>query len=397
MSNPKLFGQPNTYQSPTNWVNVNGCTPSSANDNCGIHTNSGVGNYWFFLLSQGGSGINDLNNSYNIAPVGISNASKIVYRMEKFYLTASSGYLDARNTSITASTYLFGANSCETIAVANAWYAVGVGGPYQYTNVDISGPSTVCTSDALFTVNNVPIGCFVTWSCTANITFDHQPGNPKVFTAIGNGTGSVTATINLANCSPVPVTAKAVWVGTHAFTGTVNGPTQLTPGSYATYSVPLAQGATSYNWSIPVGCYNTYCWRIVTGQGTRSIYVQAGAIGSGAIQCTAYGCGGTDSRYIPVTVLNPGDPCPPATLMLSPNPSKDGNFEIDVINPPCDPTLTMSTTATVIVTNSMGTTLYSGKHTGKKINIKGMKLKPGMYNVVYISNNTKLDETMIVE
>jgi hypothetical protein len=57
----------------------------------------------------------------------------------------------------------------------------------------------------------------------------------------------------------------------------------------------------------------------------------------------------------------------------------------------------MTTTATVIVTNSIGTTLYSGKHTGKKIEIKGMKLKPGMYHVVYISNNTKLNETMIVE
>ncbi len=48
MSNPNAFGQPDTYLG-TNWVNTVGCTPSSGNDYCGVHTNSGVLNFWFFL------------------------------------------------------------------------------------------------------------------------------------------------------------------------------------------------------------------------------------------------------------------------------------------------------------------------------------------------------------
>ena len=53
MSNPKLFGQPDTYGG-TNWWNPTNLTW----DNGGVHRNSGVMNYWFFLLSQGGNGSN---------------------------------------------------------------------------------------------------------------------------------------------------------------------------------------------------------------------------------------------------------------------------------------------------------------------------------------------------
>ncbi len=53
MENPKLFNQPDTYGG-TNWFDTNGCTPPN-NDNCGVHTNSGVMNRWFFLLAEGGS------------------------------------------------------------------------------------------------------------------------------------------------------------------------------------------------------------------------------------------------------------------------------------------------------------------------------------------------------
>ncbi len=43
MSDPKAEGQPDTYGG-TNWIDPN-CTPSSTNDYCGVHTNSGVLNH----------------------------------------------------------------------------------------------------------------------------------------------------------------------------------------------------------------------------------------------------------------------------------------------------------------------------------------------------------------
>ena len=42
MSNPKDKSDPDTYKG-TNWKTTSG-------DNWGVHTNSGVQNYWFFLL-----------------------------------------------------------------------------------------------------------------------------------------------------------------------------------------------------------------------------------------------------------------------------------------------------------------------------------------------------------
>ncbi|HKK20443.1 MAG TPA: M4 family metallopeptidase, partial [candidate division Zixibacteria bacterium] len=56
MSDPHAFGDPDYYgTSDPYWYDVVGCSPSQFNDYCGVHTNSGVGNKWFYLLSDGGT------------------------------------------------------------------------------------------------------------------------------------------------------------------------------------------------------------------------------------------------------------------------------------------------------------------------------------------------------
>lgn len=50
--------QPDTYNG-TYWAST-----SSSEDHGGVHTNSGVQNYWFYLLSQGGTGTNDLETIF---------------------------------------------------------------------------------------------------------------------------------------------------------------------------------------------------------------------------------------------------------------------------------------------------------------------------------------------
>ncbi|UYZ62479.1 M4 family metallopeptidase [Hymenobacter weizhouensis] len=125
MSNPNQFGQPDTYKG-TNWKPTT-TTPTRANDYGGVHTNSGVLNFWFYLLSQGGSGTNDIGNAYSVAGIGIDAAAKIAYRTESVYLTASSTFANARAGAISAATDLYGAGSSQVTAVTNAWYAVGVG------------------------------------------------------------------------------------------------------------------------------------------------------------------------------------------------------------------------------------------------------------------------------
>ena len=148
MSNPKSsflsfsfnnknidFRQPNTYKQEF-WTNTNDVSPE--NDNGGVHTNSGVQNYWFYLLSQGGSGTNDIGKSYQVSGIGINDALKIAYRNLMTYLIPQATFQDACNGSLQATIDIFGKNSPQYLAVENAWKAVGVSVPNTIPEVIIT-------------------------------------------------------------------------------------------------------------------------------------------------------------------------------------------------------------------------------------------------------------------
>jgi len=144
MANPNDFGDPDTYGG-TYWVNVVGCIPNpNTNDNCGVHTNSGVQNFWFYLLVEGGSGTNDNGDPYNVTGIGAADAAAIAYRNLTVYLDSGSEYIDARNGSIDAATDLFGDPSQQLQSVKDAWDAVGVYGPPDPPEIDVFPASLSC-------------------------------------------------------------------------------------------------------------------------------------------------------------------------------------------------------------------------------------------------------------
>lgn len=118
MSNPNIYQNPKYYKGRY-WISNN-------SDNGGVHTNSGVLNYWFYLLSEGIAGKNEAGLSFNVDSLGIESAAKIVYRMNTVYLTPLSNYYDAYYASLKATEDLFGSCSKEIKAVQMAWAAVGV-------------------------------------------------------------------------------------------------------------------------------------------------------------------------------------------------------------------------------------------------------------------------------
>ena len=130
MSNPNAFNNPDCYGGKF-WTNVINCTPNNSNDWCGVHNNSGVQNFWFYLLCVGDTGVNDLGNSYKVQPIGMNKAAKIAYKNLRDYLNPTSNYAEARAGSIQAAIDLYGYDSPEMIAVMNAWHAVGVGQAYS--------------------------------------------------------------------------------------------------------------------------------------------------------------------------------------------------------------------------------------------------------------------------
>jgi len=120
MSNPNLRSQPDTYYG-NYWANTN-----DNYDNGGVHINSGVQNFWFYLLCQGGSGTNDLGNSYSVSAIGRTDAQRITYRNLMYHLAPNSGFVASYNGSLQAAADLFGNPSTQYTAVKNAWYAVGI-------------------------------------------------------------------------------------------------------------------------------------------------------------------------------------------------------------------------------------------------------------------------------
>jgi len=118
LSNPNMFQQPDTYLG--NYWDANGES----------HTNNGPCIYWFYLLSVGGSGTNDNNQSYNVSGITMTKASAIAYRTMNVYMTPNTDYANLRAYAIQAAKDLYGACSNEVIQTTNAFYAVGVGNAY---------------------------------------------------------------------------------------------------------------------------------------------------------------------------------------------------------------------------------------------------------------------------
>ncbi|MBE0639398.1 MAG: M4 family metallopeptidase [Bacteroidales bacterium] len=110
---------PNCYQGP-NWY-------SGSSDFGGVHHNSSVQNFMFYLLCEGGNGENDCGDSYSVNGIGISNASEIAYLVLVDYISSYSDFADARISWLDAVSEAFPGNSSYYQSVEDAWCAVGVG------------------------------------------------------------------------------------------------------------------------------------------------------------------------------------------------------------------------------------------------------------------------------
>lgn len=197
MANPSAFGDPDTYDG-TGWI-----AAGDPFDNGGVHVNSGVQNYWYHLMSEGGSGINDNADAYTVDGVGIDTAASIAFRNLTVYLLPNSDFSDARFYSIVAAQDLYGDCSRAVETTTNAWYAVGVGNPYSDGVTAAFTPSAidVCTSPTTVTFTNQSTTGFASTTYTWNFgdaTTSTQV-NP-VHTYANNGTYSVSLIANAGGC-----------------------------------------------------------------------------------------------------------------------------------------------------------------------------------------------------
>jgi Zn-dependent metalloprotease len=182
MDDPKNVGDPDCYGGEF-WIPVAGAmcvTPNTGNDQCGVHSNSGVLNKWYYLMVEGSGqaisegagiacrtcpladkvlvedGITDAGNEYTVEPIGFDKADQITYLAETT-LTPNATFLNMRDASILAAQLLYGVASYEEIQVTNAWYAVDIGAIYTPGEPDsiVVSPLNV----QIFTETNEVDGC----------------------------------------------------------------------------------------------------------------------------------------------------------------------------------------------------------------------------------------------
>jgi Zn-dependent metalloprotease len=122
LKDPDLEGDPDTYLDKSWYTGTDVLTY--------VHSNAGVQNKWFYLLTSGGSDHIDKDpakDTYKVEGIGIYNAASIAYHNMMDILTPTATYKQAYLGSLMAAEkYGFFNPSDGYRAVRAAWYAVGV-------------------------------------------------------------------------------------------------------------------------------------------------------------------------------------------------------------------------------------------------------------------------------
>lgn len=251
----RSFSNPNTYNDPDTYTGTNWYTGTG--DNGGVHTNSGVQNHWYYRLSVGGAGTNDLGNAYNVTAIGRTKAVQIAWRNDVNYLTSTSDYADARFYAIQSANDLFGVCSQEVISTTNAWYAVGVGAAFvagadaQFTATPVTGcsiPFTVNFTNASTNISNYTWN-FGDGATSTALNPSHTYNAYGVYTVKLNGSG---------NCG-VDSLVRTNYVNVNS----ANACEVILPTT-GTYQTQTACNGTIYDSGGPTGNYTDNTNSIVT-------------------------------------------------------------------------------------------------------------------------------------
>ncbi|GIV36399.1 MAG: hypothetical protein KatS3mg032_0778 [Cyclobacteriaceae bacterium] len=290
---------------------------------------SGDGEGLTFLNDAGNSGLAEgwyygqmyqVTKTVNI-PVSICNENYVWTRT----VGATSGWSAANpnnnlgysfvvsqtSSTVTLRTFVYYIKTNSLGQTINTWYptspqnAVMAYTTLTHSPITISGPTTVCTSNSTFNINNIQPGTSITWNVSSNLQIVSGQGTTSVIVKQSSyynyGAGWVTATINACG-TMVTLPNYQVWVGIPNSPGSVIGSTSPNIGSTQYYyATSAASGASSHTWTLPYengSC--TYCWSIYSQGTPTAIYANVGEA-SGYVQIAGNnvcGTGGASILYV---------------------------------------------------------------------------------------------------
>ncbi|HEY0379570.1 MAG TPA: M4 family metallopeptidase [Pyrinomonadaceae bacterium] len=107
MMNPSCFANPGKVTDASFYV----CGPgTAANDNGGVHTNSGIPNHAYALIVDGGT-----YNGYTINGIGLTKAAHIYFRAESVYQNPASDFADHADAIEQSATDLIGVDLADLV------------------------------------------------------------------------------------------------------------------------------------------------------------------------------------------------------------------------------------------------------------------------------------------
>ncbi|MCJ8167513.1 M4 family metallopeptidase [Pontibacter sp. E15-1] len=357
----------------------------------GVHVNSSVLNYWFYLLSQGGNGTNDIGNLFKVVGISISKAAQIAYRAQRLYLTSTSNFLAARNATLQAARDLYCPGSLEERAVVNAWHAVGVGAAYPAETIAGDFPANSCANATInFSVSNPVAGLTYNWSVTSGLQIvGSATGNSVTIKVVGNGFQYVNLNV-LTNCGTLRIADKKVNIGVRALTVTTSDDRTPQPSGYTYHS--------AYAELLPSTSPSNYKWyESVNGQFTNLV-----AIGTSLHQWPIPPCTSKSYRLEVTTSCGKSywngyaynSNCGGYTYTAYPNPANDELIIERVNGEPeqTDGTVTSQPEGEIDLKlyNQLGEVVLSEKSRKVKTTLNTKALKNGLY---YMHITDKKGET----
>jgi len=295
-------------------------------------------------------------------------------------------------------------NLVQNGCLAEAYILYGMNTTYpEY----ISAPTTlVCSSGVLFTLNNAPAGCTLSWSCSNNLELSSSSGNTATFKAKAgaSSTGYTQASVN--SCS-VPIPQYNVWAGTPIITNQkVDGSSyypgkQICPGNHWLTVTPIGEGAGNASWTVPPGIQyivGTNMLDFTFPWSWSSISISARSSNSCGTSTNAnfyltkktYGCGGYFSMYpnpasdeLTITINDP-------ETIIAEDTDISGGVVTKAI--PTNPT-----NYTIHIYNNLGTLVSTTIRTGTSFTIPLGNLRDGSYIIEVSDGKNSCHEQLIIK
>ena len=247
----------------------------------------------------------------------------------------------------------------------------------------INGDASVCHTSNPYSIPNLPTGSTVYWSATPNlVTFSCNPCSTPTATSTGNGTITITSTIQ-NSCGSIVLTKPSIVVGAPTITNIAYSMNGGCNGTYQTWSLAASANTAVSTWLWTVDNPNSGSWYIYHPN-SASTFVDVS--GGGGISVTATNACGSSKQGVTI-YSNCGHS---NAIIASPNPTSS-DLTVSLTQPLSTSTAsTNSKTQTpkmiyqVLVADQAGNVRkqfnYSAGVNSTKINLTG--LLSGTYTIV---------------